>query len=1205
MSKGSFVRVSNSRHSLHFALALALTASGAHAETALRQNCALVGGALPDDCRQANHGTVIARPLAPNLEPDTGAGATGDLGFSISVDPVGVSDATKGERTTIAGESLRHDTTRDIDRLFEQLGVQMSYDGLGARPALNVSTFDLRRSYAAGDPVRFRSYSNYPAWINRAEVRIVDRDNPAGAVTVLPVAANGTVEWVMPGTGAERLQYSLRVYDAAGRFDETVALPIDRSAVRGSDLVLNGSIVAAGEGEDRTARRRIPVRGGAVTVSGQDVPAGTTIRVMGETVTPDIRRAFVIQRILPPGDHDVKLSVESGYAGKRDMVRQIDIPKSEWFYTGIADLTLGRDLQDNDNFSYGRIAGFAQGNLANGVRITASVDTREEELKDLFSNFGRKRTNQVLDQIQPDDVFTVYGDDSVAENLAPTSGKFYLRVDKDQSHLLWGDFKASEDLSRIVRSDRTLYGLQGNYVSNDVTTNGDARFRLSGFAAQPDSLVERDVLRGTGGTSYFLGRRDLLKGTETLIVEVRDPVSQRVVSSRRLTLGRDYRIEYVQGVIFLTEPLSPTAAGPGLNNDRPLGDYDVVLVAQYEYVPTTGTVDGVSVGGRAEAWATNSLRFGVSGVRDTTGVADTTLYGADILWRHSDATFLSFDYATSEGPGFGSTNSLNAGLTLDPEPTVGVTGERADAFRLEGRADLAEIGGDGFVAGYYDSKEAGFVSPDQNIAVGQETWGIDGKVGVAKEAYLTFGYDRFSNEDGKRRSDGRVGVEWALSQKLLLEAELSRTDRSTPGSLNVEDNGTRTDLGARLTYAPNEDLSVWVLGQATLGRSGEIENNNRIGIGAEARLSEKLTLGGEVSEGNLGFASEAKLTYAPNAGTSYSLGYRLDPLRRLDATEFTGKDRGAVVLGATRTINDRFTYRAENSYSAFGNEPSLASSYGVTYTPTDRWQVEGGVLFGRTRETDGTEIERNGLSLGARYAGSEAVKAGLRTELRFESSNNPSRDLDRQTYLVSGYLDQRTSDNWRLLANIDAVYSNSDQSSFRDGRYVEARIGYAYRPIETDRLNALFSYTYLLDLPGADQTNIDGDIEGPEQRSHILNAALSYDLNPQFTLGTKYGYRFRQQAARDSDTSTSSQAHLGILRLDYHVVHNWDLMLEGRATFIPQNSVQEYGALAGVYRHVGNNLRLGLGYVWGDVSDDLRTIESTREGVFVNIVGKF
>ncbi len=1169
-----------------------LLATAAQAEAEV-QGCALVNGVLPESCSQANEGQVVRRELGANTDDDPAADL-GDLGFSISIDPV----SPGNPRRTIAGETVAQGDTREVDRIFQDLGIQLSYDGLGAKQKLNVSTTDMRRSYVAGETVSFRASTNYPAWIDHAELRIRDSD---GRVTLVPIDPNGTANWTMPTSGGADLTYVLRVYDAAGRYDETAGLPLSRTATRLDDAALDGPIVAAGEGEDRTARRTIPVRGGAVTVTGLDVPQGTAITVMGEPVVLDLRRGFFMQRILPPGDHGVQIGV-----GGQSQTRDVTIPQREVFATGIVDITLGRDFAADEAWKRGRIAGFAQGVTANGTRFTASVDTSEDDLSDIFKNFGRKNTDTVLSGIDAEDVWVTTGDDSTTEDLAPTSGKFYLKVERNGSHLMWGDFKPTEDLDNIVRSDRALYGLYGTLRSPATMKNGESRYRFTGYASQPDSLMQRDVFRGTGGSSYFLSRRDIEEGSAELRIEIRDPLSGRLISARRLVEGQDYRINHIQGVVILNTPLSPSTGAGGLVVNRPLGDYDQNLVAQYEYVPTVGDVDGMSLGGRAETWLSEEVRLGVSAAREDSGLADNTLVGADILFQRSEGTYLRFDIAQSEGPGFGSSLSLNGGLDIDPaDPTAGRLGTKALGYRVEGRIDLADIGAEGFVSGYYDDRDAGFTSPDLDIGVAQKTFGIDGEVAIGSGTRLTFGADRFEDAEGKTRNDVRLGAGIDLSETVVLEIEASQTDRAKPGSTLAEDSGRRTDLGAKLTKSVSEDLSVWVFGQGSVQKSGGLRTNNRLGFGAEARLSDTVSVLGEASGGSLGGAGRAELAWTPNASSTYTLGYRLDPTRMTDSDTASGTDRGTLVFGAQSRLSDRLSYTTEHSYSAFGSEPALQTTYGVSYTPSDVWRYDFGILAGENTESDGTNVKRRGFSAGLKYSGGEGYSAGLRGEYRTEDSDNPARVQDRKTLLLSGNFERMTNANWRLIGTFDVALSEADQDNLRDGRYVEGKIGYAYRPVENDRLNALFSYTFLYDMPGADQVNVDGDANGPKQRSHVVNLALSYDLNQHFTLGGKYGFRYRQEAARGSDDFTSSVAHLGVLRLDYHVVHNWDLMAEARTMIFPDANARDYGALLGVYRDFGDHARIGAGYSWGAASDDLRSFDTNREGVFINLIGKF
>lgn len=1181
------------RHLWASVAVLALQPVSVLAQGTPMEGCELIDGRLPDDCTHLNAGTVVAMPVGANAEPDIQTGPLGNQGFSIIVE----ADEPGGAPMVVEGAKVRVNDIRRVDQALAAAGVEVRFDGLGARPRLAVSTDDLRRSYAAGDQVTFRASSNYPAYIARSEVRILDSNNSGRVIAVLPVRPNGTVDWAMPADGATDMVYSLRVYDSAGRYDETVMLPIARSAQRYADPLLDGPIVAAGEGEDMTRRRSIPIRGGAVTVYSEQVPPGSTVMVMGEPVPVDGTGAFVVERILPPGVQDVRVGV-----GGRTISRTVDIPQEDWFYFGMVDLTIGEE--DGDSYTLGRVAGYAKGTLANGVTITAALDTREGELDQIFRDIGAKEPDQVLRRILDDDVYPTFGDDSTYIDDAPTSGKLYLKVQKDNSHILWGDFQTTDESLRLVRSDRTLYGLQAVHESVGQTSFGEPRLRFSAYAAQPDRLAQRDVLRGTGGSTYFLRRQDILTGSATLYVQWRDPVTGLVVRQERLIEGQDYEINYFQGVVLLNRPLDQ-AGGGGLVTDRPLGAYDIDLVAQYEYVPAVGNVDGMSSGVRVEGWVTDTLRLGASAQKETTGIADNELAGVDLLWRRSEGTYLSAEYARSEGPGFGSDGSINGGLDFTTGGTVGVTGRPAESVRVEARGDLMELSGgrvDGFISAYYDKKEAGFVSADYNIAVTQEAMGLASEVIINPRTALTFGYEKLKRADGERREDARVGMVFQINEQWKAEIEAAHTDRFDPAAIAAR-NGTRTDLAARLTWTRDEDLSAWVFAQQTLDRSGGLPRNDRFGLGARARLTEKLSFEAEISDGSLGEAGHAMLIYEPNAASKYHVGYRMDPMRQYDLTNFSGRDSGTWVVGAQSRVTDSISIRTENTYDRLGDRPSLSNSFGVTYTPSEVWAYDGGLIYGETEDPTTGIFRRKGISLGVRYSEGDRLQAGLSGEFRRETATDRTRN--RKTWGVSGFARYQFNEDMRLLANLDALISESDQTSLRDGRYVEANLGLAYRPVNHDRVNALFRYTYLYDLPGPDQVNFEGDLDGPSQKSHILSADINYDLSQEWTIGAKIGYRKSKVADRGTNLFTPSTATLGILRVDYHVVHNWDITAEARVMKFKETGVTEKGAVLGVWRHFGNNLKAGGGYQWGDVSSDLREITGRKEGAFLNIVATF
>ncbi len=47
------------------------------------------------------------------------------------------------------------------------------------------------------------------------------------------------------------------------------------------------------------------------------------------------------------------------------------------------------------------------------------------------------------------------------------------------------------------------------------------------------------------------------------------------------------------------------------------------------------------------------------------------------------------------------------------------------------------------------------------------------------------------------------------------------------------------------------------------------------------------------------------------------------------------------------------------------------------------------------------------------------------------------------------------------------------------------------------------------------------------------------------------------------------------------------------------------GCVASAYKHVGNNVKIGLGFNFGRFSDDLTDTTLDDRGLFLNVVGKF
>ena len=79
-------------------------------------------------------------------------------------------------------------------------------------------------------------------------------------------------------------------------------------------------------------------------------------------------------------------------------------------------------------------------------------------------------------------------------------------------------------------------------------------------------------------------------------------------------------------------------------------------------------------------------------------------------------------------------------------------------------------------------------------------------------------------------------------------------------------------------------------------------------------------------------------------------------------------------------------------------------------------------------------------------------------------------------------------------------------------------------------------------------------------------------------------------------------AQLGVFRVDWRFRKNWESLVEGRMLDLRDVSQRRSGALAAVYRYIGKNMKVGVGYNFTDFSDDLTDLRYNHKGVFVNLV---
>ncbi|HEX5514801.1 MAG TPA: flagellar motor protein MotB [Gammaproteobacteria bacterium] len=1143
----------------------------------------------------------------------------------ISVDGKPIDDPNKSTQ----------DVQRCTDVAFDQANVQFKFDNLLLKPRLNVTAWPNAIRYQDDEAtefpdnlVQFKAYSNYPGFIAKAEVRLFyteqsTRDEP---LAVVPIELHGSAEWqaefdTFEAPGRE-LKYLLRVYNDKGLFDETEPQPlwlVDRITTELPEHDPERELLV-GYGENRLALQNIPLKGGTITVHGKDIPAEHTVWIAGDPVPLGKERDFVTEKILPDGLHTVEVAVIDTSGSGTLFLRDLELKKNDWFYVGIADLTVSQhdtsgpaQLVTNDKAHYdndlavdGRLAGYVRGKFGDDWQLTASADTREGPVKDLFSNFMDKSPDALFRRIDPDYYYPTFGDDSTVEEGAPTMGKFYLKLQREQDYGLWGNFKVAYVDNTLTHVDRGLYGANVHLQSEDTTSFGELRYLIDGFAAQPGTIASRDEFRGTGGSLYYLRHQDILVGSERVRVEVRDRDSGLVIGVKTLVAGLDYSIDYLQGRIVLTQPLSGSAGSGMLIDNAAGGDSEVYLVARYEFTPGFDKLDNISNGGRVHYWFGDHLRLGVTANHNKEAGEASDLGGVDLILRKNAHTWVKVEGSRSKGEGVDTLFSRDGGYTFDGTEGLITPNDKASAYRIDTSLGLSDLHSSlrGRATLYAQSVGAGYSAP--GLITDRDVDQIGGTlaVPVTERVEVKVKADRKVQDRGLETAAAEVDAAYALDDNWTLSAGLrtdTRKDKSPVVPLTQEQ-GDRTDIVARATYDTRERWAAYGYLQDTVNTTGNRDENARIGAGGAYQVTDRFKLLGEASTGDLGEAGRLGTEYLYSDRTTLYSNYGLENERTDNGVRAR---KGNLASGFRMRYSDTTSIYLEERY-AHGDVPTgLTHATGVDLAPNDRWNFGINADFGTLRDHNtGAELERHAIGVRVGY-GFRAVKVASAVEYRVD--NIESVDLsvsERTTWLLKNSIKYQINPDWRFIGKLDHSRSESSQGEFYDGRYTEAVAGYGYRPIGHDRLNALLKYTYFYNLPSAGQVTGSSSATSFIQKSHIFSVDTIYDLTERWSIGGKYAYRLGQVALDRADPEFfDSRAHLYIVRVDWRFISRWSAIVEGRLLDLPDAGDSRSGALVALYRQLGNHIKVGVGYNFATFSDDLTDLDYDNQGVFINLIG--
>jgi flagellar motor protein MotB len=1140
-------------------------------------------------------------------------------------------------RITVDGEPIddpkrsSSDIQRCTDVAFDGADIQFGYDNMRSAPRLSVAAEPERIAVADNDgeprrmsPVQFRMYTNYSYFIDRAEVRIFENGQSVETepLDVIEISEDGAVAWQpQPDWFAgpvHELAYVLRAYGSDGNFDETTPQPL---------WAVYGEVAAPAEeaeeeefewdpalftayGENSLTMHNIGLSSGTVSVRGSVIPGEQEVWVAGRPVPVDEDGQFITEEILPQGAHTVEVAVLDTEGNGKLYLRDLELESNDWFYVGMADLTFtegktsgpadlyqgANSTTDIDSNMDGRLAFFVNGKFGDHWKLTASADTREGPVEDLFSNLMDKSPDALFRRIDPDYHYPTFGDDSTVEEMAPTMGKFFVRVSDDDNHAQWGNFKVGYMNNELARVDRGLYGANVHYQSDATTSFGEQRYVVDAFAAEPGTVPSREEFRGTGGSLYYLNRQDILAGSERVRIELRDKDSGIVTGVLNLMPVMDYDIDYLQGRVLLTEPLASTVDDNLLVRSNAVSGDEAYLVVRYEFTPGFGDVDALSFGGQAHAWIGNHVKVGATSNINEQDDIDNNLNAADLTFRWKPETWIKIQQADSEGLVSMPVVSTDGGYEFNSYDPGSFVNAKASASRADVSLSSEEVIGWGDVrmTYYVQDVEGGYSAPGMMALTDTKTQGGTLHVPVADRFSVGAKVDKRVQEMGLETSAQEINIGYQLSDRWDVSAGYrkdERIDRSPIVALTQEQ-GERADAVVQVGYDSKSSWNTYAFMQETMSATGNRSENARAGFGGSYQVD--LGTGGRIGS-----------SYLHSDRTSMYLNYALENERTDNGMRSGRGSEGNLVAGVKSRLADSTSVFLEERYQHNDVMTGLTHATGISFAPNQKWNLGITTDIGTLRDTmTGAETDRLATGVQVGYG---TAKVQIASGIEYRNDDIEQLDLsriERKTWLFRNSFKYQLSPSSRFLGKFNLSESESTQGSFYDGGFTEAVVGYAYRPVYHDRLNALVKYTYFQNLPTTGQVTLQNTAAEFMQKSHIASLDVSYDVSPNITVGGKYAYRMGQVSLdRENPEYFDNGASLYVLRGDYRFRENWEVLLEGRMLDMPDINETRSGALAAVSRYLGDHLKIGLGYNFTDFSTDLTDLSYDHKGLFLNLTG--
>ncbi len=580
------------------------------------------------------------------------------------------------------------------------------------------------------------------------------------------------------------------------------------------------------------------------------------------------------------------------------------------------------DFSAEDDFSggtkkRGRVAAMGRGSIFSEYLLTLSIDT------------DRKLQDRIFRDLDPNSLYSMYGDNSIVQYEAQSTSPFYAKLEKNQSYILYGDFNTQMTKNEFAAYNRSFTGtrlhLQG------PTANVDA------FGTLTNRKVVQEEIRGLGISGYYyLRQNNVVTGSEKVRIEVRDKFrSEIVITSKEKSRYTDYEIDYVQGSLYFKQPV---ASLDDQNNP-------VYIVIAYEAI--TNTPDNLVTGGSAEVVLFDALTLGGMAVVERREPKDYKLFGGSAAMDFGKGFKLNSEVARSADVN-ASGNAWKVEAEMAPGKWIGFrpyyrkvdgtfanttqsgSGREVGTEKYGTSVQVSSFDGTSVTGDYYKQRQSqgSFASDIRSLSGSiQQSLGNESDIGVKIEDVWYDGENPESPSQNLKThstllsSRSRARVVNGLHATAEYERNLVKGDKEV-----------RPDaVGIGLEYVVTKDLSLYAQ-QRFLQGQGQLTTvgvNTKVAEGTSVYGRYELgnAISGERNAATVGLKNSLKITDELTANVLYektkNLGKRLAEART--------DDHDAV--SASLEYLPRFPLRAslKGEYGEDANNLRKGFDFGVSY----------------------------------------------------------------------------------------------------------------------------------------------------------------------------------------------------------------------------------------------------------------------------------